>query len=140
MKITITDGNSTIVIENPESADSTRNRKLMDVLFSQEPTAVASRVDTVVIPTTTREFRSWLRSGSPVTRVAQLSAHLNYELVSMRTVYNLVTNNPSVVTGLGISRFLELCKWMHFNDWLTTLPRYESMRTYYNLAVRNANS
>lgn len=140
MKITITDGNSTIVIENPESADSTRNRKLLDVLFSQEPATVSPRVDAVVIPTAIREFRVWLRSDSPATRVAQLSAHFNYELISMRTVYNLVTNNPNVATGLGISRFLELCKWMHFNDWLATLPRLESMRTYYNLAVRNANS
>lgn len=140
MKITITDGNSTIVIENPESADSTRNRKLMDILFSKEPTTVISRIDAVEIPSDSMDFRRWLRSGAAETRVAQLSAHFNYEFSSMRTAYNLVTNNPRVVTDLGFGRFMNLCVWLHFNDRLDSLPRPESMHTYYNKALREANS
>ena len=138
MKITITDGNSTLVIENPESADSARNRKLMDVLFSQEPTNPESRADEV--PTGTRDFENWLRSGTPITRVAQVSAHFNYEMLNMRSVHNLVMYRPEVVANLGEGRFNVLCRWLHFNTWLDNLPMTRSMRTYYNTAMRNTSN
>lgn len=148
MKITITDGSSTVILENNDSIDSTKTRKLLDVLFSVEPNRVSRRtptVDTLVVdshpetfslPLDPNEFGVWLNDRSPVETAARLSSFVGADVTQCSNVHTLITTVPQFAYKLGYNRYIQSVKWLHAQGWIYTLPQLSSMRTYYSKSLR----
>lgn len=150
MKITITDGSSTVILENTDSIDSVKTRKLLDVLFSVEPNRDSKRTPTVVtsvvdsrpeilnVPVDPKQFGLWLNDRSPAETVAMLSSFVGADVTQCSNVHTLITTVPQFALKLGYNRYIQAVKWLHSQGWIYTLPQLSSMRTYYSKSIRNA--
>lgn len=153
MKITITDGSNTVILENNSSIDSAKTRKLLDVLFSVEPTRASRRTPAAVtaeatavanrnyepgIPLQAQEFSQWLDARSPTETVNILSALADHNVSQYDNVHSLVNNAPQLASRLGYNRFLQVTEWMHRQGRLGFMPSLASMRTYYRKSIRLA--
>lgn len=145
MKITITDGNNTVILENSDDVTSEKTRKLMDVLFSVEPNQQDKRTPTVVtygdltsldIPKEASQFREWLESKTTVNGVKLLNIYLGGKNIRMhRSVYSLLHGIPEFAHRLGYARFVIATQWLVNNGCLWYMPTSVSMRTYYSKAL-----
>lgn len=145
MKITIQDGSNTVILENTESIDSVKTRKLLDVLFSVETSRTSRRVRTVVerspevlsLPRDPNEFGLWLNDRSPEETAAMLSSYVGAEdITQYNNVYTLIKNVPQFAQKLGYNRYLHAVEWLNTQGWIYTLPQLSSMRTYYTKSRR----
>lgn len=146
MKITITDGSSTVTLENNEGMESTRTRKLLDVLFAATPTVVIPpsadkrTVDDlmgvpvaagVALPTTPAEFETWLQERSPAEAALIIGRFVGGDIRAHHSVNGLINKIPRIGIALGYLRFRRVCTFIHENGWIASLPGEQSMRTYF---------
>lgn len=147
MKITITDGSSTVILENNDGINSVKTRKLLDVLFSVEPNRTSKRTPTVVslvaenpealsLPIDPKQFELWLNDRSPVETAAMLSSFVGVDVTQCSNAHTLITAVPQFAFKLGYDRYVQALKWLHTQGWICTLPQLASMRTYYSKSLR----
>jgi len=148
MKITIQDGSSTVILENTDHIDSVKTRKLLDVLFSVEPSRTSRRTPTAVtpvvesrpeilsLPLDPNEFRLWLNDRSPTDTAAMLSSFVGADVTQCSNVHTLITTVPQFAFKLGYNRYIQAVKWLHSQGWIYNLPQLASMRTYYSKSLR----
>lgn len=148
MKITITDGSSTVILENTETMDSAKTRRLLDVLFSVEPNRASRRTPTAVtpvvdsspeipsLPLEPREFRLWLNDRSPGETADMLSSYVGADVTKCSNVHTLITTVPEFAHKLGYTRYILAVKWLNTQGWIYSLPQLSSMKTYYSKSLR----
>ena len=150
MKITITDGNSTVTLENSEGIESARTRKLLDVLFGSEVTATPTVIigpsadrrtvedlmgmpaaAGVTLPSSPVEFETWLKARSPAEAALIIGKFVGGDIRAYLSVNALINNIPRFGIALGYLRFRRVCTFIHENGWIASLPGEQSMRTYF---------
>lgn len=148
MKITIEDGSTRVILENTDSVESAKTRKLLDVLFSVEPNRDSKRTPTVVtsvvdsrpeilnVPVDPKQFGLWLNDRSPAETAGMLSRFVGADITQYNNLHSLIIYVPKFAYKLGFNRYTQAVKWLHSQGWIYTLPQLSSMRTYYSKALR----
>lgn len=145
MKIQITDGSTTITVENNESLDSKKSRRLLDVLFALEPVrrvnvvpvkVELSSINDMDCPVDPEEFSQWLNNGAPTNTVTKLSNFVGFDLTQATNMNRLIKQAPQFASKLGFGRYMIAANWLCNQGWMHFLPSEVSLRTYYNRGVK----
>ena len=150
MKITITDDKSTLTLENNESMDSSKTKKLLDILFgSSQPNVskakviaevarVPTEVPRIVFPNDPSSFEGWLNSEDPRDRARQLSEVVGSDITLCSSIHAIIRRAPSFASELGYSRYMIAAQWLCEQGYIARLPSDISLRCYYNKSLRFA--
>ncbi len=146
MKITIQDNNNTVILENNDSMDYAKTRKLLDILFSVEPNRDSKRTPIVVsmeaenteipsVPVDPKQFGLWLNRRSPVETAAMLSSFVGADVTQYSNAHSLIVSVPQFANKLGYDRFIQAVEWLDAQGWVAGTPQLASLRNYYRKAI-----